>query len=117
MKTPDALRKRAQRQRDAENGITELRVRLEPDEAAMLSANAAGRRLLRTPYAHAEYIALLIREDHYRLNKQLALIQKQTCKKCGDTAPGEPSGCVCIGDSDCWQTHGWRKLLLNKNSV
>lgn len=112
MKTPDAERKRAQRKRDRERGLTELRIKLEPEELAMLNATATGRRLFRTPYDLNEYIALLIREDNARYQRQLEKLQAQTCKKCGDVAPGNPSGCVCMGDTACWQTKGRNKLLL-----
>lgn len=113
MKTPDAERKRAQRQRDKKRGLTELRVKLEPQELAMLQDSAAGRRLFRSPYDFNEYIALLIREDHARLKRQMAKIQIQHCERCGDRAPGDPSGCMCAGDSQCWQTTGRNQLLLN----
>lgn len=112
MKTPDAERKRAQRERDKERGLTELRVKLEPEELAMLQDSAAGRRLFRSPYDLNEYISLLIREDHSRLKRQLARIQTQHCQKCGATAPGDLSGCICAGDFQCWQTTGRNKLLL-----
>lgn len=112
MKTPDVERKRAQRQRDKERGLTELRIKLEPEELAMLQGSAAGRRLFRSPYDLSEYIALLIREDHARLKRQLARLQTQHCQKCGDAAPGDPAGCICAGDSQCWQTAGRNKLLL-----
>lgn len=112
MKTSDAERKRAQRLRDKERGLTELRVKLEPEELGMLNDSAAGRRLFRSPYDLNEYIALLIREDHARLKRQLAQLQTQHCKKCGAMAPGNLSGCVCAGDSQCWQTRGRNKLLI-----
>lgn len=112
MRTPDAQRKRAQRERDKERGLTELRIKLEPEELAMLQDSAAGRRLFRSPYDLSEYISLLIREDNARLKRQLSRIQTQHCQKCGATAPGDLSGCICAGDSQCWQTTGRNKLLL-----
>lgn len=112
MRTPDAERKRSQRQRDKERGLTELRIKLEPEELAMLNASATGRRLFRSPYDLNEYIALLIRADHARYQRQLEALKKQSCNKCGETAPGEASGCVCAGDSECWQTKGRNKLAL-----
>lgn len=112
MRTPDAERKRAQRERDKERGLTELRIKLEPEELAMLQDSAAGRRLFRQPYDLSEYISLLIREDHARLKRQLVRIQTQHCQKCGANAPGDLSGCICTGDSQCWQTTGRNKLLL-----
>lgn len=77
MRTPDAERKRAQRERDKERGLTELRIKLEPEELAMLQDSAAGRRLFRSPYDLSEYISLLIREDNARLKRQLARIKTQ----------------------------------------
>lgn len=112
MKTSDAERKRAQRLRDKERGLTELRVKLEPEELAMLQNSAAGRRLFRSPYDLSEYISLLIREDQARLKRQLARIQTQHCKKCGASGPGDLSGCLFSGDSQCWQTSGRNKLLI-----
>lgn len=112
MRKSDAERKRAQRERDRERGLTELRIKLEPEELAMLQDSAAGRRLFRSPYDLSEYLSLLIRDDHARFKRQLTNLKTQRCKKCGTTAPGDLSGCICAGDSQCWQTNGRNKLLI-----
>lgn len=103
-----SIRKRAQRQRDKAKGIKELRLRLEPDEWEMLQRNLLMRRPLSTPYDATEFISLLIR----RADAELTKVLKQRCNKCGDLAPSDLNGCVCRGDSKCWQTYGLKSLLI-----
>ncbi|MCW6623674.1 hypothetical protein [Yersinia ruckeri] len=105
-------RKRAQRQRDKALGITTVTLRLDAQELAMLWEGCEQRRIARQPYDITEYLTGLIRQDNKLLHKQLAELKKSSCKRCGDTLPGEKDGCCLQGDSACWQTMGYKKLML-----
>lgn len=105
-------RKRAQRQRDKELGITTLTLRLDAQELAMVLEGCEQRRIARQPYEVTEYLASLIRQDNNLLHKQLAELRKSSCKRCGDTLPGDKSGCCLQGDTECWQTLGYRRLMF-----
>lgn len=109
---PSAERKRVQRQRDKANSITTLSLRVDSQEMAMILEGCEQRRIAREPYAVTEYLLGLIRQDNKLLHKQLAELCKSSCGKCGDTLPGEPAGCCMQGDSQCWQTSGYKKLML-----
>lgn len=106
-------RKRAQRQRDKELGITTLTLRLDVQELAMVQEGCEQRRIARQPYEVTEYLASLIRQDNKLLHKQLAELKKSSCKRCGDTLPGDKAGCCLQGDSECWQTLGYKRLMLD----
>jgi len=82
-------------------------------ELAMLLEGCSERRIAREPYELTEYLIGLIRQDNQLLHKQLADLRKSSCGKCGDTLPGEPGGCCLQGDSECWQTLGFKKLMLS----
>lgn len=111
--TTAAERKRTQRQRDKEAGITTITLRLDSQEMTMLLEGCAERRIARPPYDVTEYLTGLIRQDNKLLRKQLADLKKSSCRKCGDTLPGDPVGCCMQGDSQCWQTRGYKKLMLS----
>lgn len=102
-------RKRAQRQRDKELGITTLTLRLDAQELAMVLEGCEQRRIARQPYEVTDYLASLIRQD----NKLLAELRKSSCKRCGDTLPGDKAGCCLQGDAECWQTLGYKRLMLD----
>ncbi|HHQ6590226.1 TPA: hypothetical protein ACSTLU_001773 [Serratia fonticola] len=106
-------RKRAQRKRDKDAGITTITLRLDSQEMAMLLEGCTERRIARQPYDVTEYLIGLIRQDNKLLHKQMAGLKKSSCGKCGDTLPGNPAGCCMQGDSACWQTSGYKKLMLS----
>ncbi|NYA43235.1 hypothetical protein HZI31_07955 [Serratia fonticola] len=105
-------RKRIQRQRDKDAGITTITLRVDSQEMAMLLEGCAERRIARQPYEVTEYLIGLIRQDNKLLHKQLTNLRKSSCGKCGDIPPGDPNGCCLQGDSKCWQTSGHKKLVL-----
>lgn len=111
--TTSTERKRAQRQRDKEQGITTIILRVDSKEMAMLQKGCSERRIARRPYEVTEYLIGLIRQDNKLLHKQLANLRKSSCGKCGDTLPGDPDGCCMQGDSACWQTSGYKKLMIS----
>ncbi|MEB6537637.1 hypothetical protein MXM81_00870 [Serratia plymuthica] len=107
-----AERKRAQRQRDKAKDITTVTLRVDSQEMAMILEGCQQRRIAREPYEVTEYLIGLIRQDNKLLYKQLTELRKSSCGKCGNTLPGEPEGCCMQGDSECWQTTGYKKLML-----
>lgn len=111
--TTSTERKRAQRQRDKANGITTITLRVDCQEMAMILEGCEQRRIAREPYEIMEYLIGLIRQDNKLLHKQIAKLRKSSCRKCGDTLPGDTGGCCMQGDSQCWQTAGYKKLMLS----
>ncbi|EPS8491406.1 replication endonuclease [Yersinia enterocolitica] len=71
------------------------------------------QRIARGPYERAEYLIGLLRQDNKLLRKQLDELKKGSCKRCGDTLPGDKAGCCLQGDTECWQTQGYKKLMLD----
>ncbi|WP_271311461.1 hypothetical protein [Yersinia intermedia] len=105
-------RKQAQRMRQAAGGIVKFELKLDGQEVGMLRQNCALRRPQRDPYDMDEYITMLIRKDNAELQAQLKEQAGRKCGKCGDALPGDPKGCLLIGDSDCWQHAGWHETKL-----
>jgi hypothetical protein len=110
--TTASNRKRAQRLRDKELGITELTLRLDTAEMAMLWEGCEQRRIARQPYERAEYLIGLLRQDNKLLHKQREELKKGSCKRCSDTLPGDKAGCCLQDDAECWQTQGYSRLML-----
>lgn len=81
-KSADALKKAAQRERDAEAGIVEVEVRLGPVEAAMLRDGQEIRGGAGGPYTRTEYIATLIRRDNALLQQQRGTLEGRVCGNC-----------------------------------
>ncbi|MCC3733695.1 hypothetical protein LLS47_12230 [Rouxiella badensis] len=107
-----AERKAAQRARQAAGGGRKMELVLDEQEVVMLAQNCALRRPQREPYGMDEYITMLIRKDNAELQAQLAEQAKRTCRRCGDTLPGDPAGCGLKGEGACWQTFGWQETKL-----
>lgn len=105
-----AERKAAQRARQAEAGERKLELLLDEQEKEMLARNCAERRPGREPYELSEYIALLIRQDDARVRGRIKSISASRCIKCGEQIPVK--NCILSGDSQCWATAGWKKLIL-----
>lgn len=110
MAKSSAERKAAQRARQAEAGERKLELVLDEQEMEMLARNCAGRRPGREPYELSEYIALLIRQDDARVRTRIRRINASKCSKCGEQLPVK--NCILSGDSQCWITAGWKKLIL-----
>lgn len=105
-----AERKAAQRARQSADGNRKVELRLDAQELEMLERNCAVRRPGRAPYDMTEYIALLIRQDDARMRNQIKRISASKCSKCGDALPVK--SCIMLGDTQCWVTSGWKKLIL-----
>jgi hypothetical protein len=85
--SPEAQRKREQRERDAEAGIVEFEVRLGPLEAAMLREGQEIRGGAHGAYTRAEYIATLIRRDNALLQQQRGALEGRVCENCRKPLP------------------------------
>lgn len=110
-KSADALKKAAQRERDAEAGIVEVEVRLGPLEAAMLREGQEVRGGLSGPYTRAEYIATLIRRDNELLQQQRGSLAGRLCENCRKLLPRGCGG-VWANESLCLAAHAGRALEL-----
>ncbi|EGR2744208.1 hypothetical protein MYC06_004738 [Vibrio parahaemolyticus] len=102
-------RKRRQRERLQEFDIKVVEVKLSVKEREQLARNCQIRGGVNGPYDTDEYISTLIRRDTERLNRQLKKVEK--CPKCSSTFP-EGCGGLFRGDSECWQTTGYKRLAL-----
>lgn len=78
-RTPEALRKEQQRERERELGILVVEVKLGPREREMLAEGCKVRGGVRGAYESAEYVATLIRRDHARLAEQSAAPVAAVC--------------------------------------
>lgn len=90
-------RKRAQRQRDKELGITTLTLRLDAQELAMVLEGCEQRRIARQPYEVTEFLVSLIRQDNKLLHKQLAELRKSSCSGAGIRCQVIRQVAVCRG--------------------
>ncbi|KHT34415.1 hypothetical protein [Pectobacterium carotovorum] len=106
-----AARKRAQRERQREAGVTKLELNLDAQELDMLRRNCVLRRPGKEPYDMDEYIQLLIRQDDARVRQRIQSLNRQCCGKCGESLP--VASCCMSGDSDCWNTSGWHEIKLD----
>lgn len=110
-KTPEAIRKEQQRERERELGILPVEVKLGPREREQLANGCKVRGGVRGAYEAAEYVATLIRRDAERLEAQLGDLAATSCGQCGKALP-QGCGGVWRGENACWHTHGARDLEL-----
>lgn len=85
-KSPEALRKAEQRERDEAAGIEVLSLRLGPLELAMLREGRQARGG-DEPYSAVEYLATLLRRDHAWLQQQQGLVAGRICEQCRKPLP------------------------------
>jgi hypothetical protein len=85
--SPAAKRKREQRERDAEAGVDELRVRIGPVEAAQLAEGLEFRASGGEPYTTTEYLLTLIRRDADLIKQQREVVAKKICTHCRKPMP------------------------------
>ncbi len=110
--TPEARRKRESRERARKMGIKVIEPKLSATERALLDEVLSARG-----YEITEYVATLIRQDHARLQEQLATIRAERCERCGLELP---RGCLQEdaeegereGEAGCWRTYNARRLSL-----
>lgn len=80
--SPEARRKREQRERDEANGFEEIPIRLGPVELVMLREGQEVRGGLSGRYSRNEYIATLIRRDNELLQQQRQALEGRICENC-----------------------------------
>lgn len=97
---PEAIRKAQQRARDAEAGVGELRVRLEPGVASRLALAQQIRGGQGVPYTATEYVNTLILRDLDLLQQQCESVTKKICTSCRKPLPRGCSG-VWKGEITC----------------
>lgn len=97
---PEAIRKAQQRARDAEAGVGELRVRLEPGVASRLALAQQIRGGQGVPYTATEYVNTLILRDLDLLQQQCESVTKRICTSCRKPLPRGCSG-VWKGEITC----------------
>ncbi|EOG5640771.1 hypothetical protein ACRCP3_26875 [Pseudomonas aeruginosa] len=109
--SPEALRKREQRDRDEALGIKEIEVRMGAGEVAMLEEGRRARAGSDKPYSRTEYINTLIRRDNELLRQQLGKLEGRICEACRKPLPRGCGG-VWGWDAGCVRTAADRALEL-----
>lgn len=85
--TPEARRKRDQREREKAAGVGEIRLQFSPSERAELDEGRVGRGSQGEPYTTTEYIKTLIRNDVMRLRNERKKLDGRVCKNCQKPLP------------------------------
>lgn len=85
--TPEAKRKREQREREKAAGVGEIRLQFSPAERAELDEGRTGRGSQGDPYTTTEYIKTLIRNDVMRLRNEQGKLAGRICKNCQKPLP------------------------------
>lgn len=111
LRTPEAIRKEAQRLRDQAMGIERKEIRFSARELDLARFGCLVRGGLAEPYDLSEYVLTLIRRDYERLSAQLVELQGSTCAQCNKPLPMGCKG-VFKGELPCWFTRGPSALLL-----
>lgn len=85
--TPEAKRKREQREREKAAGVGEIRLQFSTTERAELDEGRTGRGSQGEPYTTTEYIKTLIRNDVMRLRNEREKLDGRVCKNCQKPLP------------------------------
>lgn len=85
--SPEAQRKREQREREKAAGVEVFGLKLSPYERAELDEGRAGRGSQGEPYTTTEYIKTLIRNDVKRLRHEQGKLAGRICKNCQKELP------------------------------
>lgn len=85
--SPEAQRKREQREREKADGVEVFELKLGPAERAMLAEGQRGRGSKGVPYTATEYLKTLIRNDNRLLQLQLGKLDGRICKNCQKPLP------------------------------
>ncbi|SEC63289.1 hypothetical protein [Pseudomonas costantinii] len=98
--TPEAQRKREQREREKEAGVEVFELKLGPAERLMLLEGRVRRGSKGVPYTATEYLLTLLRNDNRLLEKQVGKLDGRTCKNCQKQLPRGCGG-TWAGESRC----------------
>lgn len=85
--SPEAQRKREQREREKAAGVEAFELKLGPAEQAMLAEGRKARGSQGKPYTATEYLSTLLRNDNRLLQDQLGKLAGRTCKNCQKLLP------------------------------
>lgn len=85
--SPEAQRKRGQREREKVAGVEAFELKLGPAEQAMLAEGRKARGSQGKPYTATEYLSTLLRNDNRLLQDQLGKLAGRTCKNCQKPLP------------------------------
>ena len=85
--TPEARRKRGQREREKAAGVEVIELKFSVTERAELDEGRAGRGSQGEPYTTTEYIKTLIRNDVMRLRNERERLGGRICKNCQKALP------------------------------
>lgn len=105
-------RKAAQRARELELDIKEVRLMLSAQERANLDELCQVRAGSGEPYTRAEYLKMLLVNDNRKLRAQQAELEKAgPCPRCNSPLPGGCGG-LFKGEAVCWFYPGKKRLEL-----
>jgi hypothetical protein len=85
--TPEAKRKRDQREREKAAGVDVIELKFSPAERAEMDEGRTGRGSQGIPYTATEYIKTLIRNDVMRLRNDREKLDGRICKNCQKPLP------------------------------
>lgn len=85
--SPEARRKRDQREREKAAGVDVIEVKLGPAERAMLVEGQQIRGSKGKPYTATEYLSTLIRNDNRLLQDQRGKLDGRICRNCQKPLP------------------------------
>lgn len=85
--SPEALRKREQREREKAAGVEVFELKMGPTEQAMLAVGRVRRGSKGVPYTATEYLLTLLRNDNRLLEKQRGKLAGRICKNCDKPLP------------------------------
>lgn len=98
--SPEAKRKREQRDREKAAGVEVLELKLSPAERSELDEGRTGRGSQGEPYTTTEYLKTLIRNDVARLRNEQGKLAGRICKNCTKSLPRGCGG-VWAGEQRC----------------
>lgn len=85
--SPEAKRKRDQREREKAEGVEVFELKLGPAERAFLAEGRKARGSQGVAYTATEYLLTLIRNDNRLLQAQRGKLAGRTCKNCQKPLP------------------------------
>ena len=85
--SPEAKRKREQREREKAAGVEVIELKFSPYEKAEMDEGRVGRGSKGKPYTATEYIKTLVRRDVEKLRHELGKLDGRICKNCQKPLP------------------------------
>lgn len=85
--SPEAQRKREQREREKAAGVEVFELKMSAGDRALLAEGQTARGSQGEPYTATEYILTLIRNDNRLLKKQLGKLEGRVCNNCQKPLP------------------------------